>query len=345
MKLEMGESLAVSYLKHILGCQVVQLNWKISSKWPLSHTDDAILDTLCSEDPFLGPHFDKLYVGKAEEEEEATSPLTVGEFLRQGEIDVLGIKFTGGQVEKIVAVDSAFHLNGVGYGNLQTNIARIYKKLIRSAYTIKLYFGQDFLCESLFITPFTRSINEAQKMKVFFEDLQNSLGDERLQLKFYSDEDFRKDILLPLLDGSVTSVDTSELFYRSAMLIKHSFKDIGNALNQKVNKVAKAQAPELEPQGQKIGAYMKEQIEKLINEGYINSRNIEALTTKEGTQHLFKLTLPLFSRQRSERYYKVGYTTIVAGETFYLNSQWFEGRNHQENLNRWRDELFHQKSE
>ena len=32
MKLEVGESLSLSWLRHVRGCQVVQLNWKISPK-------------------------------------------------------------------------------------------------------------------------------------------------------------------------------------------------------------------------------------------------------------------------------------------------------------------------
>ena len=33
MKIEMGESLAASWLKHCKGCTLVQTNWKPSPKW------------------------------------------------------------------------------------------------------------------------------------------------------------------------------------------------------------------------------------------------------------------------------------------------------------------------
>ena len=33
MKIEMGESLMLSYLKHVQGCQVIQTNWKPSPTW------------------------------------------------------------------------------------------------------------------------------------------------------------------------------------------------------------------------------------------------------------------------------------------------------------------------
>lgn len=33
MKIEILETLALSYLKHILGCRIVEINWKLSGKW------------------------------------------------------------------------------------------------------------------------------------------------------------------------------------------------------------------------------------------------------------------------------------------------------------------------
>lgn len=36
MKIEVGESLLLSWLQHIKECQIVQTNWKASNKWQLS---------------------------------------------------------------------------------------------------------------------------------------------------------------------------------------------------------------------------------------------------------------------------------------------------------------------
>lgn len=33
MKIEIGESLALSYLKHVKKCVIYQTNWKSSSQW------------------------------------------------------------------------------------------------------------------------------------------------------------------------------------------------------------------------------------------------------------------------------------------------------------------------
>lgn len=42
MKIEIGESLAVSYLKHVKRCVIYQTNWKSSSQWAfLGEVGDA----------------------------------------------------------------------------------------------------------------------------------------------------------------------------------------------------------------------------------------------------------------------------------------------------------------
>ena len=37
MKIEMGESLFYSWLRHVKACQIVQTNWKVSQHWELKH--------------------------------------------------------------------------------------------------------------------------------------------------------------------------------------------------------------------------------------------------------------------------------------------------------------------
>ena len=40
MKIEMGESLFYSWLRHVKECQIVQTNWKVSSNWELLHDEE-----------------------------------------------------------------------------------------------------------------------------------------------------------------------------------------------------------------------------------------------------------------------------------------------------------------
>lgn len=39
MKIEIGESLILSWLKHVKECQVVQTNWKAAYKWELKNRE------------------------------------------------------------------------------------------------------------------------------------------------------------------------------------------------------------------------------------------------------------------------------------------------------------------
>ena len=55
------------------------------------------------------------------------------QFIRQAEIDVLGLRF-GDTGPAAVAVDSAFHEAGVNYGDLGETVGRILKKMDTSIY-------------------------------------------------------------------------------------------------------------------------------------------------------------------------------------------------------------------
>ena len=39
MKIEMGESLFYSWLRHVKECQIVQTNWKTSPQWTIIHEE------------------------------------------------------------------------------------------------------------------------------------------------------------------------------------------------------------------------------------------------------------------------------------------------------------------
>ena len=55
MKIEMGESLFYSWLRHVKECQIVQANWTTSSQWQLSN-EDRLEEIMTQTDKFF---FDK----------------------------------------------------------------------------------------------------------------------------------------------------------------------------------------------------------------------------------------------------------------------------------------------
>ena len=56
MKIEMGESLVYSWLRHVMECQIVQNNWKPSAYWPATKTTalDVIRESV--ETAFAGKY-------------------------------------------------------------------------------------------------------------------------------------------------------------------------------------------------------------------------------------------------------------------------------------------------
>ena len=74
MKIEMAESLILSWLKHAKECKVVQLNWKPSDSWNLYNEQEA--DNLLT---IIEQHFPVFKNSKPDQ------------LIKQAEIDVLGL--------------------------------------------------------------------------------------------------------------------------------------------------------------------------------------------------------------------------------------------------------------
>lgn len=83
MKIEMGESLAASWLRHVYGCRVVQTNWKPSPRWEEKNYTE--IKELVDE---AREKFGELNVFKKNTD--------VAQVLHQTECDVIGLKKTEG---------------------------------------------------------------------------------------------------------------------------------------------------------------------------------------------------------------------------------------------------------
>lgn len=79
-EIEIGESLACSYLRHVKHCWLVQANWKASEHWQRRQTD-AELDALYLE---MKRRFDSDGAVFKQTSDAA-------QFLKQSEIDVVGV--------------------------------------------------------------------------------------------------------------------------------------------------------------------------------------------------------------------------------------------------------------
>ena len=98
MKIEMGESLFYSWLRHVKKCQIVQTNWKTSPQWSLYH-EEELKEIMAKTESFFAERYGyRIYRQTA----------SLSQLLQQAECDALGISVQDG-INKVFAVDVAFH--------------------------------------------------------------------------------------------------------------------------------------------------------------------------------------------------------------------------------------------
>lgn len=91
MKIEIGESLVRSWLRHVEHCEFAELNWKPSPTWQAEPDEEITV----------------LFESAKQANPEAIGQNTLSQFLKQAEIDVLGLSTQG---DKLHLVDIAFYL-------------------------------------------------------------------------------------------------------------------------------------------------------------------------------------------------------------------------------------------
>jgi len=203
MKIEVGESLIRSWLRHVEKCEFAELNWKPSSTWPTYRENEA------------NEYFDRA----KSDWPEAFGQNTFSQFLKQAEVDVLGLSTRERENPRLHLVDIAFHTNGLNYGSAERTGQNINKKLVRSALLAKTYFP---IYESTiyFITPvitngFRTKVEEAfERVKLLFVE------DSGVNFQLILGDDFKLQIFDEVIDLSNDVADTSEIFLRSWQLAK-----------------------------------------------------------------------------------------------------------------------------
>jgi hypothetical protein len=208
MKIEVGESPIRSRLRHIEGCQFAELNWKPSSSWPVCGDAQPLMNA--ARDHSNNALGVKIFGSQS-----------AYQVLRQGEIDVLGIRVKpNGEVVKVYSVDMAFHEAGLNYGGVTETLNRVLKKLIRSTMIIRSVFGsvpqQVVFASPVVGRPYVSALTNAmQALKEFL--LANEIVCEALLIV---NDSFREKILDPVIAVATDVADTSELFLRSYQLLR-----------------------------------------------------------------------------------------------------------------------------
>ena len=214
MKIEIGESLMLSYLKHIKKCIFYQTNWKVSSNWSIDeNTFDNVL--FIYNNIIKNQKFSDIF--KSE----------LNQLIKQSEIDVIGMDSNN----KIYTADIAFHENGLNYGSKIETKNRVFKKLLRSYLTLLAYFP-DKNYELIFASPKVHNATEVI-INDYFSVLNNNFSKETVTFRYMSNDVFRDEIVIPTIEKTKNDSDTNELFLR-AVKLSNLFEMISNTKIQEI---------------------------------------------------------------------------------------------------------------
>lgn len=339
MKIEIGESLVFSWLKHIKECQLVQMNWKASYKWDLKHREVLEQLMVVSQELFFLKYGYDIYKGNK----------SLDQLLGQAEVDGIGINYDERQ-SHIYGIDVAFHEAGLNYGSKEETVARVIKKIIRTAMCMYGYFG----CNTGTIIFASPKINPAvyQDFIRCMSDINQVLESSNLHftLRFIGNEAFAESLLQPVINILGDVADTSELFMRSLqmynLLVTHkqaspSFPRV------KADRRVSSDLFTVDSQGlegleeMKIGVIVRTVFRKKLETGKASMDEIERMQTLEYSKRTFDIQYPLLQKadltqgKSPKRYYAA--PIRIYGKAYFLCSEWYEvsANNDRPYLLRW----------
>ncbi len=312
MKIEMGESLFYSWLRHVKGCQVVQTNWKVSPQWELKHEEE--LQALME---LSDRHFNERYGYKIYKKNSSLSQI-----IQQGECDAVGISIQDGEM-RVYAVDVAFHESGLNYGTRQETVMKIVAKSLRTA--MCLYgFLDTKSAEIVFASPKIHPaiLNDATPCVADANQLLKELGFD-FTIRIIANNEFNDKVLQPILLVSDGVADTSELFLRSYQMFRMFSGDDEKKPHSSTTRPAESSTSEI-----KVGAMARTVLRRLLEDGAASPEEVESLQTAEGSKVAFGINFPLLvpidSEYTKTRYYSEPLS--IRGQKYALSSQWYEAQ-------------------
>ena len=336
MKIEMGESLFYSWLRHVKECQIVQTNWKVSSQWQLS--DAEALEKLMV---VVDKYFSEKYSYAIFKQNTSLSQL-----LQQGECDVLGISIQQDETT-YYAVYVAFHEAGLNYGNRDTTVMKVLEKCARTAFCLHGYLSTKE-AEIIFASP---KINPAvlSDLTPCVAEMNKLFADNGYAFTFrvIANEEYNDLVLKPILLVSDGVADTSELFLRSYQMYK-MFSETKNTVRRTRTTTSAAKTETLEYdytdadvyQELKIGQLAQKVLGRMLCEGCASEAEIAAMQTAEYSKQQFDLQYPLL-RVATEAETPLHYYAKpieIYGTRYRMCCEWFEktgGNNDRPYVLRW----------
>ena len=324
MKVEMGESLCYSYLRHVKSCWLVQTNWKSSEHWKTYRSGDDLEEMYRN----MKRKFDR-------DGGVFKKTKTASQFMKQGEIDVIGIDQDGG----VHALDVAFHESGLLYGDGDDN--RVLKKLLRTHMLLHAYGPPETKFHIYFVLPKV-IVRYQNLLEVTFQTLRTEYPETDWNL--IANDDFTDQVLHATLEKTAEVADTAELFARAAKLMNLSGMLKTRERNVSIdstNKDSSAAGDKIQPLVKALMRTLLDDHPTLLDKSDLCNLMHKAYCARE--LGLKISNLPLLRRKESGRnisgrgrYWK----ELYAGK-FYVCSQWAKA-NHVSNarcLSRFADQI------
>ena len=199
MKVEIGESLGYSFLRHVKKCWLVQTNWKASDHWTVSNLGELEQSFRAMREKF-DP--DGSVFGKTS---------SSSQLLKQGEIDVVGVGPDG----SVYTVEIAFHEGGLLYNGGTVN--QVLKKMLRTKLILDAYHPGKAKRHIYFASPKVNPTTQGSLEKTFDQLRQEY---QSIDWQLLTNKKFTEKLLDPTLAKVGTAADTSELFMRSVKLLE-----------------------------------------------------------------------------------------------------------------------------
>lgn len=332
MKIEMGESLFYSWLRHVKDCQVVQNNWKPSPHWTLLHTDE--LENLWKA---FDSEFQEKFGYNVFKKNTSLSQL-----LHQTECDALGINIQDGSMQ-YYTVDVAFHEAGLNYGTREETVTKVVAKCIRTAFCLygymnsrkaEIVFASPKINPSVLgdIEPCISYLNQAFKNNGFDYTIRVLCNDE-----------FNTLVMKPILIASEGVADTAELFMRAYQLFSMFDNDKpSRSQTSRTVTTAPSTTKDISPDSYnelKIGRLAQTVLRDILENSSLSEEELQQLQTTDYSKQMFDLQYPLLVSATGSfdpaRYYVKPLN--IGGKRFFLCSQWFEtsANNDRPYLLRW----------
>lgn len=322
MKIEMGESLFYSWLRHVKECQIVQTNWKVSSQWSLSDAEEIERMMKLIDNHYIQQHDYSIFKNNS----------SLSQLLQQGECDVLGVSIQSGD-NKYYAVDVAFHESGLNYGGQDATVMKVLEKCARTAFCLNGYMATKE-AEIIFASP---KINPSvlSDLEPCIEEMNTIFSENGYDYNFriIANEEYNDSVLEPILLVSDGVADTSELFLRSYQMYKMFSGEATNRISRTRTTTRKTNIDESDYieadvyKELKIGQLAQKVLRPMLTGGYATDEEITAMQTLKYSKQNFDLQYPLLVEENSDfenRRYYTKPILVIKGKRYRMCSQWFE---------------------